>query len=379
MFVPTSVTALPIPTDSRSKGDYGYNYNDTNRSSAGYPLDNSDSLPRFMSLNDYENTRQELQSASSDDSYYAHLFEAIVGEATSEFTQHSFQFGDNCEDNRTQSPTTDIEDQEMSPLFMPKSYITTPTNQLNIENSIGINDYDQKYSEFYTQYDNGNEFHMHFTYNREEGHIEGTNDDFTDIIHPKPRRSNKNVTIINEEAMYDEFLKDYDAVSLPKYKTSSTTDLNVRDAQPFSFEFPSTPPSQIGPTIPTEKYAAINAFDISEINNRGDSRASSTDNPQPRGPKFSLDSFPEAQLLEGYINSEANFVGDLQRPTFQLGGDSLPEAHKQDVTNTKFKDSKEPDFIHKLHNKLHRYFSSAGYIDKVRFQEISYRFSKTYH
>lgn len=376
MFVPTSVSALPIPTDNYNKNEYSYNYNNkASRSSAHYPFESSDSLPRFMSLTDYDNRRHEIQGDDSDNSYYTHLFEAIVGEATSDPTQNSFQLGGCMEDINTHSPSSDLEDQNMSQLFDPKSYIATPTNHLNIENSIGINDSNQRYSAFSTQYDNGNEFHMNFTYPLEHGSFDDSHEDYAGLIHTEPRRSNRNVTIINEEAMYEEFLKDYDTVSLPKHKTSSTTDLNIRNAQPFSNDFPSTPPSQIGPANPTEKYAALSAFGIGEIAGRGDSRAGSSGNLPEHKPKFIIDSFPESSLLDCYANVNEGNAASLWNTDGQV------PALTQDLNNSniKTKDSKETDFIHKLQNKLNRYFSTAGYLDKVRFQEISYRFSKTYY
>lgn len=179
---------------------------------------------------------------------------------------------------------------------------------------------------------------------------------YSEVIHTVPLKTKKQNQILKTKCIYEEFLKDYDSVSITS-SDSHSTKINTNSL----------------PNNEEPKYE----FPITEVTHF----SKQTQDVNSTFPRLLSDTF------QGFVTSEDKYIPNPD----QLHRNSITDETSADRTDQKISNShpcidkqnidysKHEEFNDKLQKKLHRYFSNADYLDKVRFQEISYRFSKTYH
>ncbi|CAB4255637.1 similar to Saccharomyces cerevisiae YJR094C IME1 Master regulator of meiosis that is active only during meiotic events [Maudiozyma barnettii] len=245
-----------------------------------------------------------------------------------------------------------------------KCYISTPLNQLHKRDNFDEENhyiYQQQQQNNINSYNNSN-FPNNIPSISSDEEEEGDDlDIYSDVIHTIPIRTKHQVPILNTKCIYEEFLKDYDSVS---------TD-NSCHSDPIHENF--TTNTTFNNTI---NYGiACHEFPIKEI-----TTASKNTHYLEKIPRLVPDIFPEISTTESkYFRNIQILENKNQNFQHPVAVDSFTNMTENEIYNDKTSNPTEFEFICKLQKKLYRYFSNADYLDKVRFQEISYRFSKTYY
>ncbi|SMN21042.1 similar to Saccharomyces cerevisiae YJR094C IME1 Master regulator of meiosis that is active only during meiotic events [Maudiozyma saulgeensis] len=253
-----------------------------------------------------------------------------------------------------------------------KSYICTPSNQIDKKNK---SDIESHY--IYHQLENNSNSYNNYNFpnnipsissdeeEEEEEEAEAEAEDldiYSDVIHTIPIRTKYQVPILNTKCIYEEFLKDHDSILTDNSCHSVPIHENITNDSTFN--------STINYDL------ARYEFPIKEITN-------SSKNTQYLSniPRLIPDSFNESSMTDNkYVRNIQTLEYKNQNFLYNAIEDTSTKLSEDEIYNNKAaSNGTEFEFICKLQKKLYRYFSNADYLDKVRFQEISYRFSKTYY
>lgn len=279
---------------------------------------------------------------NNNGSYYIDLFNSIIKPDNNSYN-HDDTMNAFDETNTTEYVTYNSGDS--------KSNFSSPPTYLN------YNDNSDHHGNYYTN--NNGEYNYDLA--QSDNETSAVNSfDYKYLIHTQPKHLFNQSSVLNEKCIYEEFLNDYNEVS-------SRTDLPQN--KPYSAE----------PDIPIylikNDRLTKNKKDASEIPLEEKPRTKDSNIYIPR---CLPDVLHDPPMIQYNYHNTSHMKSVNYFPTVDYIEQKFSKKREDNNFRNSIKTSSESEFVNTLQKKLCRYVSSEDYFDKLRFQEISYRFSKTY-